>query len=231
MPNLLALISPGFKLEHCYYIGGPSAHNRILSSALLRLKSPSVAMRLHRREFLTASLACLGALALYPQCLLALGGHAPALQEPAPDFQLPGFSSENPDRGVWQLADFRGQWLALYFYPRDFTGGCTIEARGFERQRQAFAANGCSIAGISADAVDDHESFCGSESLGFPLLSDTGGKVSRSYGSWMAPFSMRHTFLIDPDGILRASWVAVRPSGHAEEVLRELRQLQGVAAI
>ena len=188
-------------------------------------------MHLRRRKLLTLPLIYLVTLGLYPRSLLALGGNAPALQEPAPGFQLPGFSSENPDRDVWCLADFRGQWLALYFYPRDFTGGCTIEARGFEKQRQAFATRGCKVVGISADGVDDHESFCSSESLSFPLLSDTGGVVSKLYGSWMPPFSMRHTFLIDPDGMLQASWVAVRPSGHAEEVLAKLTQLQGMTAI
>ncbi|MFM9100485.1 MAG: redoxin domain-containing protein, partial [Cyanobium sp.] len=74
---------------------------------------------------------------------------------------------------------------------------------------------------------DSHASFCGSEGLAYPLLSDPGGAVSRRYGSWMAPYSMRHTFLIDPQGSLRARWVGVNPSSHSSEVLAALRTLQG----
>ena len=110
----------------------------------------------------------------------------------------------------------------MYFYPRDFTGGCTIEARGFESLHAEFQQAGAEVIGISADSVDDHESFCSSEGLGFTLLSDPEGEVSRQYGSWMAPYSLRHTFLIDPEGILRARWTGVRPVGHAEDVLNTL---------
>ena len=81
------------------------------------------------------------------------------------------------------------------------------------------------------DSVDDHESFCESEGLSFPLLSDPDGTVSKAYGSWMAPYSLRHTFLIDPEGILRERWVAVRPNGHAREVLDSLTSFQNKAAI
>ena len=110
-----------------------------------------------------------------------------------------------------------------YFYPRDFTGGCTIEARGFAKPCMIATANWMPrSSGISADSVDDHASFCSSEGLDFPLLSDPDGTVSKAYGSWMAPYSLRHTFLIDPDGKLQKRWVAVRPSGHAQEVLDEL---------
>ena len=114
----------------------------------------------------------------------------------------------------------------MYFYPRDFTGGCTIEARGFEALHQEFSAANTEVIGISADSVDDHESFCDSEGLSFPLLSDPDGVVSKAYGSWMAPYSLRHSFLIDPEGILRERWVAVRPSGHAKEVLETIQALQ-----
>jgi peroxiredoxin Q/BCP len=124
------------------------------------------------------------------------------------------------------LTDFAGQWLVLYFYPRDFTGGCTIEARGFQKDLEAFQQAGAQVVGISADDPDSHAEFCGSESLAFPLLSDPAGTVSKRYGSWIAPFSQRHTFLIDPQGVLRSSWVAVRPSGHSQEVLATLRQQQ-----
>lgn len=159
----------------------------------------------------------------------AMGGSLPETDQPAPDFQLdgvapsPGGAAEAVRLG---LGDFAGRWLVLYFYPRDFTEGCTIEARGFQRDLAAFQRAGAVVVGVSADDTGSHADFCGSEGLAFPLLSDPGGRVSRSYGSWIAPFSQRHTFLIDPDGLLRARWVAVRPSGHSQEVLARLRELQ-----
>ena len=129
---------------------------------------------------------------------------------------------------VLALDDFAGQWLVLYFYPRDFTGGCTLEARGFQRDLSRFKAAGAAVVGISADDPESHREFCSSEGLAFPLLSDPGGSVSARYGSWLPPFSQRHTFLIDTEGVLRQSWVAVRPSGHSAEVLQELEHLRAL---
>jgi peroxiredoxin Q/BCP len=117
--------------------------------------------------------------------------------------------------------------LILYFYPKDFTGGCTIEARGFQRDLAEFRQAGAAVVGISADDPESHASFCSNEDLAFHLLSDPAGEVSVRYGSWIAPYSQRHTFLIDPQGIVRARWVGVRPAGHSQEVLTMLRQLKG----
>ena len=159
----------------------------------------------------------------------ALGGTLPALNTPAPDFDLPGIAPAADGQALetrLTLADFRGRWLVLYFYPRDFTGGCTLEARGFQKDLAAFQAADTAVVGVSADDADSHADFCSSEGLAFPLLSDPAGSVSRAYGSWIAPFSQRHTFLIDPTGVLRATWVAVRPSGHSSEVLATLYELQ-----
>ena len=185
-----------------------------------------------RRDLLRGiSVSALGLLAFPPQAL-SIGGVLPALNQPAPDFQLDGVvPGEGADAGTAvaasrNLSDFAGQWLVLYFYPRDFTGGCTIEARGFQKDLEAFHQAGAQVVGISADDPDSHAEFCGSEALAFPLLSDPAGTVSQRYGSWIAPFSQRHTFLIDPQGVLRSSWVAVRPSGHSQEVLATLRQQQ-----
>jgi peroxiredoxin Q/BCP len=160
---------------------------------------------------------------------LALGGELPALDALAPAFELEGV---RPDpKGEAQPvrlsgADFAGQWLVLYFYPRNFTSGCTLEARGFQRDLPAYRQAGAMVVGVSADDGESHAAFCGSEGLAFPLLSDPGGKVSRSYGSWIAPYSQRHTFLIDPAGILRARWSGVNPSRHSAEVLEELGRQQ-----
>ena len=194
---------------------------------------------MQRRQFLGGlTLASLGLLAYAPQAL-ALGGVLPELDQPAPAFDLDGVVPEGsplaPQAGAVRearlaLGDFAGQWLVLYFYPRDFTGGCTLEARGFQKDLERFRSRGAAVVGISADDPDSHASFCGSEDLAFPLLSDPAGTVSQRYGSWIAPFSQRHTFLIDPDGVLRARWVAVRPTGHSQEVLSELERLQASRA-
>ena len=165
----------------------------------------------------------------------ALGGALPVDGQPAPPFQLDGVAPDGSDPGGTtpvrlSLEDFAGQWLVLYFYPRDFTGGCTLEARGFQRDLGAFKALNTAIVGVSADRPDQHSSFCESEGLAFPLLSDPDGSVSKRYGSWIPPFSQRHTFLIDPQGQLREHWVGVRPSGHSQEVLEAVKALQASGA-
>lgn len=190
---------------------------------------------MQRRAFLHRLVAVLpvaagtSSLLAFGRRAFALGGTLPSLNAPAPDFDLPGIAPAADGQALetrLSLADFRGRWLVLYFYPRDFTGGCTLEARGFQTDLAAFQAADAAVVGVSADDADSHADFCTSEGLAFPLLSDPAGTVSRAYGSWIAPFSQRHTFLIDPSGVLRASWVAVRPSGHSREVLSALLELQ-----
>jgi peroxiredoxin Q/BCP len=183
---------------------------------------------LSRRTLLAGLVTLPLAWQLQPQRALALGGPLPSLDTPAPDFLLPAVVPDpegEPRLTTLGLADFAGQWLVLYFYPRDFTSGCTLEARGFQRDLQAFRSRGAAVVGISADDGDSHQSFCGSEGLAFPLLSDPDGRISRLYGSWLAPYSQRHTFLIDPQGVLRQIWTAVRPAGHSAEVLAALDQM------
>jgi peroxiredoxin Q/BCP len=187
-------------------------------------------MSMHRRELLKG-LAIGGAgLLLRPAPARALGGPLPPVNAPAPPFSLdgvaPAAADSDPVPAHLALDDFRGRWLALYFYPRDFTSGCTLEARGFQRALADFQSHGAAVVGISADDPEDHAAFCSSEGLVYPLLSDPGGEVSRRYGSWLPPFSLRHTFLIDPEGMLRRAWTGVRPAGHAQEVLAELLLLQ-----
>jgi peroxiredoxin Q/BCP len=184
---------------------------------------------LSRRQWLRSLGAAGLGLFLLPRRAQALGGVLPEIDQPAPPFDLAAVVPDAQGQAVSgqrSLADFGGRWLVLYFYPRDFTSGCTLEARGFQRDLAAFHRLGAEVAGISADDGESHESFCGSEGLAFPLLSDTDGAVSRRYGSWIAPYSLRHTFLIDPQGTLRQVWTAVRPAGHSAEVLAALQQLQ-----
>ncbi len=152
----------------------------------------------------------------------ALGGTLPPLNQPAPEFHLP----TNQGTEAISLADFRGQWVVLYFYPRDFTSGCTLEAQRFQRDLPQYAALNTQIVGVSADSVESHAEFCDSEGLNFTLLADEDGAVSQAYGSWLGYLSLRHSFIIDPEGVLRERFVKVQPAIHSQEVLARLTALQ-----
>ena len=156
---------------------------------------------------------------------LALGGQQPRLNQPAPEFTLP----TNTGTGQVSLSDYRGKWVVLYFYPQDFTPGCTLEARRFQADLLKYRARHTQVIGVSADSVDSHAKFCDSEGLRFPLLADTDGSVSKAYGSWLRFISLRHTFIIDPEGILREIFLDVRPATHSKEVLRKLDRLRTIA--
>ena len=152
----------------------------------------------------------------------AMGGKLPAVNQLAPDFTLP----TNTGDGEVSLSDFRGKWVVLYFYPQDFTAGCTLEARRFQQDLPKYLNKNTQIIGVSADSVDSHAQFCDSEGLKFPLLADTTGAVSKAYGSWMGVVSMRHSFLIDPKGLLRETFVKINPVIHSAEVMARLDELQ-----
>ncbi|NER35891.1 MAG: peroxiredoxin [Oscillatoria sp. SIO1A7] len=178
-----------------------------------------------RKSFTIVLLAaCLAFLAWFNPvpAALALGGKQPPIGQPAPEFTLPTNSGD----GEISLSDYRGQWIVAYFYPADFTGGCTLEAQRFQKDLPKYHAKNTEILGISADSVDSHAEFCDAEGLKFPLLADTDGSVSKAYGSWMRPYSVRHSFIIDPDGILREIFLGVRPAIHSSEVLARLDELQ-----
>ncbi|HBB35426.1 MAG TPA: peroxiredoxin [Cyanobacteria bacterium UBA8803] len=153
---------------------------------------------------------------------IALGGKQPPLKEPAPEFTLP----TNTGNGEVSLSDYRGKWVVLYFYPKDFTSGCTLEARRFQQDLPKYIERNVQILGVSVDDVDSHAEFCESEGLKFPLLADTDGAVSKAYGSWMGFVSLRHTYIIDPGGILQEKFLGVNPAIHSTEVLARLDELQ-----
>lgn len=181
---------------------------------------------MNRRQLLQVFFAiCLSVITYFnfPAPAMALGGTLPPLNQPAPSFTLP----THEGTGEISLSDYRGQWVVLYFYPKDFTSGCTLEARRFQEDLPQYQAKNTQIIGVSADDINSHAEFCASEGLRFPLLADTDGIVSRAYGSWLNFFSMRHSFIIDPEGILRARFVKVQPAIHSAEVLEQLTQLQG----
>ncbi len=154
----------------------------------------------------------------------AIGGKLPTLNQPAPTFKLP----TNTGTGEVSLTDYQGKWVVLYFYPKDFTSGCTLEARRFQQDISKYQQRQTEIVGVSADSIDSHAKFCDSEGLKFPLLADTDGQVSKAYGSWLGIFSMRHSFIIDPQGMLRATFTNINPTAHSQEVLTELDRLQSV---
>ncbi len=154
--------------------------------------------------------------------VLAMGGTLPKLNQPAPEFTLP----TNTGDGQISLSDYRGKWLVAYFYPKDFTSGCTLEAQRFQKDLPKYLDRNAAIVGISADSVDSHAEFCDSEGLKFPLLADETGSVSKAYGSWLGYVSSRHTFIIDPEGLLKATFLGVNPIVHSREVLAKLDELQ-----
>jgi peroxiredoxin Q/BCP len=152
----------------------------------------------------------------------------PSVGSVAPEFKL--ISQEgNP----CALRNYRGQWIVLYFYPRDLTPGCTIEARNFQADQAQYCKRNAVILGVSVDSPESHGKFCGKEGLDFTLLADTAGQVSKSYGSLMnlgvVKFSSRNTFLIDPQGNIARVFTGVQPHQHSREVLASLDELQAAA--
>ena len=148
----------------------------------------------------------------------------PAVGKPAPSFRL----TSNEGRPV-KLEDFRGKWVVLYFYPKDFTSGCTLEAQNFQRDLAKYESANAVIVGVSVDSADSHKDFCAKEGLRFKLLSDPDAKVSTAYGSVMEhegkTYSARNTFVIDPSGKLVRVYTGVKPAGHSDEVLADLKTL------
>ncbi len=145
----------------------------------------------------------------------------------------PDFSLTDQQGQTHRLADYRGRWLVLYFYPKDDTPGCTEEACRFRDDIGVFGDLNAAIAGISVDNADSHASFAHKFKLPFPLLADTGGQTASAYGALLnlglVRFAHRHTFIIAPDGRIAAHFDKVVPSRHAREVADALRHLQGGA--
>lgn len=179
-------------------------------------------LRRNLLRLLIASCLVLMASFRFESPAIALGGKLPPLDQPAPEFTLPSNSGD----GEISLKDYRGQWVVAYFYPADFTPGCTIEARKFQEDLPKYRDHNTQILGISADDVNSHSEFCDSEGLKFPLLADANGVVSKTYGSWFGIRSSRHTFIIDPQGVLKATFTGVNPIIHSREVLTKLEELQ-----
>lgn len=161
--------------------------------------------------------------------LLVLAATLFAAEVPTAGSAAPAFTLPSQDGSAVSLSQFKGKWVVLYFYPKDFTSGCTLEAHNFQRDLKKYEEKNAAIVGVSVDAVDSHKSFCTKEGLNFKLLADTQHEVSSKYGSVMehegVTYAARNTFLIDPQGMIRKVYVKVKPAGHSEEVLADLAAL------
>ncbi|MGO8719281.1 MAG: peroxiredoxin [Acidobacteriaceae bacterium] len=157
--------------------------------------------------------------------VFAASDSIPQVGQTAPTFTLP--SQEGTDIS---LGHYRGKWVVLYFYPKDMTSGCTIEARGFQKDLGKYDAANAVVLGVSVDTVKSHQEFCAKDSLHFKLLADPNGNVIAQYGSLgnTMGFKMakRNTFLIDPEGKIVKEWIGVDPSHHSAEVLAAIHGLQ-----
>src|SRR5271156_2679349 len=142
----------------------------------------------------------------------------------------PGFTLPSQDNTSISLDEYKGKWVVLYFYPKDFTGGCTLEAHNFQRDLEKYKAANAVVLGVSLDTADSHKGFCTKESLTFKLLADPSHKVVDEYGVPIKTFTdpktsaavtiaMRHTFLIDPSGKIVKTWEVTDIPNHSADVL------------
>jgi peroxiredoxin Q/BCP len=141
-------------------------------------------------------------------------------------YQAPDFTIDETS-----LSDFRGKWLVLYFYPKDDTPGCTVEACSFRDARDELTKLGANVVGISKDDASSHEKFKAKHTLNFALLSDTEGSAIKSYDAWGKKMFgregiLRKTFIINPEGYVVKVYNRVTPVGHANNVVQDLKKLQ-----
>jgi peroxiredoxin Q/BCP len=159
---------------------------------------------------------------------LALFLSAQAAEIPAEGSKAPDFTLKSQEGKTVSLKDFKGQWVVLYFYPKDMTQGCTIEAHNFQRDQDQYTAKHAAIVGVSADTTESHQEFCTKENLTFKLLADPEKNVINSYGSLAAngAVAARNTFLIDPNGVIRKVYTKVNPNPHSADVLAALAEMK-----
>src|SRR5207249_1611562 len=143
---------------------------------------------------------------------------------------VPAVTLPSNDGRQVSLNDYRGKWVVLYFYPNDFTSGCTLEARNFQRDSMKYEQTDAVILGVSVDTAQSHKDFCAKEGLNFKLLADPDAKVSTEYGSIMdykgSKLAARNTFIINPKGEIAKVYTGVRPAEHSEQVLKDLAELK-----
>jgi peroxiredoxin Q/BCP len=143
----------------------------------------------------------------------------------------PGFTLPSQEGKPVSLADYKGKWVVLYFYPKDQTSGCTLEAHNFQRDQDKYAALNAVVLGVSLDTVDSHKEFCTKDSLTFKLLADPDHKVVDAYGVPVRSFgpmhvAMRDTFLISPAGKVVKTWEVKDIQGHSDDVLATIQAMK-----
>ena len=167
-------------------------------------------------SLLSLSVLIFAALAFVP-------AHADDAAVPSAGQTAPTFSLPSQDGSPISLGQYHGKWVVLYFYPKDMTQGCTIEAHNFQNALGDFDKKNAVILGVSVDSTDSHQQFCAKDGLTFHLLSDTEHKVVAAYGSVGGRngtvMAQRNTFLIDPKGKIAQVWVGVNPQTAASDVL------------
>lgn len=146
-------------------------------------------------------------------------------------YKAPDFSLTDEQGEVHSLADYTGKWVVLYFYPKDDTPGCTVEACSLRDARDDIATLGAEVVGISRDDASSHEKFKAKHTLNFTLLSDPDMKAITAYGAWGKKMFgkegiLRKTFIINPEGMVVKVYGRVTPVGHGEQVVAELKALQ-----
>jgi len=150
-------------------------------------------------------------------------------------FEAPGFCLPNQNGEEVCLESLRGRWVILYFYPKDNTKGCTLEAIDFTMNRERIEGMGATVLGVSPDSVESHQGFCDKHGLNITLLSDPGHGVLEAYGVWRLKKMfgreflgvVRSTFLVDPEGRIAHAWKRVRVADHVETVIEKLTELKG----
>jgi len=162
--------------------------------------------------------------------IVALVQGAETQTQPATGTAAPDFSLKTSDGSQVSLKDFKGKWVVLYFYPKDMTSGCTMEAKNFQRDLAKYDQTGAVILGVSVDSAQSHKDFCTKEGLTFKLLADPEGKVAGQYGSTMdykgTTMAARNTFLINPKGEIAKVYMGVKPADHSDQVLKDLAELK-----
>ena len=154
----------------------------------------------------------------------AIAGETPAVGEPAPGFKL------QDQNGEWHdLQDYQGTWLAIYFYPKDQTPGCTTEACNFRDNIFVFKAIGAEVVGVSLDDVASHKEFSDKYKLPFVILADEGGAMADAYGVLrdykLIKIAGRQSFLVNPEGVIVKHYEDVDPETHTQEVLADLETM------
>lgn len=147
--------------------------------------------------------------------------------------QAPYFATQDQYGKTHTLTDYKGKWVILYFYPKDMTPGCTVEACSFRDSLERITAKGAVVLGVSADSVKRHAKFAETERLSFPLLADEDKSICEAYGAIGKKKFMgrefvgilRNTYLINPEGVLVKIYESVKPAGHVDEVLKDLAEL------